>query len=62
MIQKVFFITRKDGVNLYRSYSDEGKIIIRNDGEKFEDAVDVENAGYTYTESEEYINSDETEE
>jgi len=62
MIRTEYFMTRKDGVKLYRSYSDEGKIIIRNDGEEFEDAVDVENSGYTYTESEDYINSDETEE
>jgi hypothetical protein len=55
LIKKKFYGTRDDGVNLYQTYSDEGKRLIRNDGEIFDNAVDVENTEYTYIESEEYI-------
>lgn len=51
MIVKEFYRTRKDGVNLYRTYSDAGFTIIRNDGVEYDEAIDVENAPYTYTES-----------
>lgn len=52
-IQKELFNTRMDGVKLYRTYSDAGKMIIQNEtGAILEEAVDVENANYTYTESE----------
>lgn len=54
MLKRVFYRTRADGVNLYRIFSDEGKNIIQNEtGLFFIDAVDVENAPYTYTESDE---------
>ena len=44
--------TRSDGVNLYRIYSDEGKRIIQNEtGIVYDEAIDVENAPYTYSES-----------
>lgn len=52
MIITEFFKTRKDGVNLYRTYSDANKYLIRNDGIEYEEAVDVEGASYSYTESE----------
>lgn len=52
MIVREFHRTRKDGVNLYRTYSDAGFTIIRNDGTEYDEAIDVENAPYTYTESE----------
>lgn len=56
MIIKEFYMTRIDGVNLYRNYSDEGKRIIQNEtGIVYDEAIDVENAPYTYTESEEFI-------
>lgn len=63
MISKKYYKTRDDGVKLFRTTSDEGKTIIRNDGEEFDHAIDVENCGYTYTESENYIDicEDETE-
>ena len=51
MIVREFYRTRKDGVNLYRTYSDAGFTIIRNDGVEYDEAIDVENAPYTYTES-----------
>ena len=33
-----------------RTYSDEGRYLIREDGAVYEEAVDVENSGHTYTE------------
>lgn len=52
MIEKIFYATRKDGVNLYRTYSTEG-LQIRKIGteEIYDEAVDIENAPYTYEET-----------
>lgn len=55
MIKTEFYRTRSDGVNLYRTYSDIGKILIRNDGIEYSEAIDVEGIGYTYTESDKDI-------
>lgn len=53
MIVKELYKTRADGVNLYRTYSDEGKRLLQVEtGNVYEDAIDVENAPYTY---EEYV-------
>ena len=52
MIVREFYRTRNDGVNLYRTYSDTGFTLIRNDGVEYDEAIDVEDAPYTYTESE----------
>jgi hypothetical protein len=52
MIVKKFYKTRNDGVNLYRTYSDEGYYIKQNEtGNVYDEAIDVENAPYTYTET-----------
>lgn len=52
MVIREFHETRDDGVNLYRTYSDEGFYIIQNEtGAEYAEAIDVENAPYTYTES-----------
>ena len=51
MIVREFHRTRKDGVNLYRTYSDAGFMLVRNDGVEYDEAIDVESAPYTYTES-----------
>ena len=54
MIIKEEYMTRADGVKLFRNYSDEGKLLIQNEtGIKYVEAIDVENAPYTYTESDE---------
>lgn len=54
MIVKEYVKTRNDGVKLYRTYSDEGKQIIQNETDiVFDEAIDVENAPYTYRESNE---------
>jgi hypothetical protein len=61
MIIKEFYETRKDGVNLYRTFSDEG-LKIRKIGtdwlgnpaktdEIYDEAIDVENASYRYEET-----------
>lgn len=52
MIQIEFYMERKDGVKLYRTYSDRN-MLIQKDGteEIYSEAIDVENSGYTYTET-----------
>ena len=51
MIVREYLRTRRDGVNLYRTFSDAGSTIIRNDGTEYDEAIDVEGSPYTYTES-----------
>lgn len=54
MIIKEEYKTRADGVKLFRTYSDLGKLLIQNEtGIKYAEAIDVENAPYTYSESDE---------
>ena len=56
MIIREFYITRKDGVNLYKTYSDKDVYIIKQGtDEKYDEAIDVENTNYTYEETEEII-------
>lgn len=52
MVIKEFYMTRNDGVNLYRSYSDKS-VQIRKVGtdEVYDDAIDIEGAPYTYEET-----------
>lgn len=52
MIVKEFYLTRKDGVNLYKSYSNKGETIRKvGTDEVYDEAIDVENASYTYEET-----------
>lgn len=52
MIKRELYIQREDGVNLYRTYSDEGyKIKQVETCVVYDDAIDVENAPYTYVET-----------
>lgn len=56
MIVKEFYRQRKDGVNLYRTYSDEGVYILQNEtGAEYDEAIDVEGAPYTYSETDKPI-------
>lgn len=56
MIIREFYMTRKDGVNLYKTYSNKGVYIIKQGtDEKYDEAIDVENSPYTYEETEEVI-------
>lgn len=52
MIKIEEYMTRSDGVKLIRTYSDAG-FQIRQDqtGIVYSEAIDVENSGYTYTET-----------
>ena len=51
MIQREYYKTRKDGVNLYRTYSTENLYIRQIEtGIEYSEAIDVENAPYTYEE------------
>lgn len=56
MIVREFYLKREDGVNLYRTYSDENYKIRQIETDLvYDEAIDVENAGYTYEETEEKI-------
>lgn len=56
MIVREEYKTRADGVKLFRTYSDEGKKIIQNEtGILYSEAIDVEKAPYTYSESDEDV-------
>ena len=60
MIQREFYKQRKDGVKLYRTYSDAGMMIRQNEtGVDYSEAIDVEGAPYTYTETETPIETPE---
>ena len=60
MIKKEFYSTRKDGINLYRTYSTENLYIQKVGTEEIYDrVVDVENAPYEYIETEQEIVKDE---
>ena len=57
MVQKEFFSVREDGVNLYRSYSDLGKMLqkVGTNEAPYEEAIDVEGMNYKYVEIDEVI-------
>ena len=56
MIVREFYIQRKDGVNLYRTYSSDGyKIQKVGTEEIYDDAIDVETADYEYVETDQKI-------
>ena len=60
MIKREFYMTRNDGVNLFRTYSDEHYRILQEEtGNVFDEAIDVESANYTYIETEEKIEEPE---
>ena len=56
MIVREYFMTRNDGVKLYKSYSDNNKIIHKiGTQEEYSDAIDVEDAPYVYEETDKEI-------
>ena len=60
MIQRKFYTQRKDDAKLYRTYSDAGMMIRQNEtGAEYAEAIDVEGAPYTYTETETPIETPE---
>ena len=60
MLQYEFYQTREDGVRLYRTYSDQ-ELMLRKNGtdETYVEAIDIENSGFTYTETDIPIPEDE---
>lgn len=56
MIKNEFYSTRKDGVNLFKTYSDKG-LKIRKVGtdEIYSEAIDIEDAAFEYEETEIHI-------
>lgn len=59
MIQTEFYLERKDGVKLYRTFSDKNMMIQKNGTEEiYSEAIDVENSGFTYTETDIPIEGD----
>ena len=60
MLVKEFFRQREDGVNLYRTYSDENyKIRQIQTGIIYDEAIDVEDSIYTYEETDIPIEDEE---
>lgn len=59
MIKIEFYGERKDGVKLYRTYSD-NDVMIQKVGttEVYEEAIDVEGSGYVYEETDKVIEDD----
>lgn len=56
MIQQELYAVRNDGVKLFKTYSDENfKIRQVETGNVYDTAIDVENAPFTYEETEEKI-------
>ena len=58
MIKKEFFSTRFDGVELFQTYSDGNLKIKQVETDiMYDEAIDIENAPYTYEETDEPIES-----
>jgi hypothetical protein len=56
MIVREFYLTRQDGVNLFRTYSDENKYIKKvGTNEEYSEAIDIEGAPYEYVETDKEI-------
>ena len=56
MIVREFYSTRKDGVNLFRTYSDANKYIRKvGTDEVYSEAIDIERAPYEYEETDKEI-------
>ena len=51
MIIREFYQTRPDGVNLFRTYSDQGMKIRQETGAEYDEAIDVESSTHTYEET-----------
>ena len=59
MIIKEFLETREDGVNLYRTYSDQGFMLRQIETDiLYSEPIDIENAPYTYEETDILIESE----
>lgn len=60
MIRKEFHRVREDGVKLVRTYSDERRLIRKvGTTEIYSEAIDVEDAGYEYEETNRFIDEND---
>lgn len=60
MIVTEFYREREDGVKLYRTYSDAGLMIRQEQtGAEYAEAIDVEDSGYSYIETDTPIEGEE---
>lgn len=56
MIVKEYYGIRKDGVKLYKTYSDKDKVIRKvGTNEEYDLAIDVENSAFVYEETDKDI-------
>lgn len=56
MIKKEFYKKREDGVNLFRTFSDNNKYIQKvGTNEEYSEAIDIEGAPYVYEETDKEI-------
>lgn len=56
MIIREFYSQRKDGVKLFKTYSDKNVYIAKvGTNEKYDVAIDIEKAAFEYAETEEVI-------
>ena len=56
MIVREFYLTRQDGVNLFRTFSDNNKYIRKvGTNEEYSEAIDIEDAPYEYEETDKEI-------
>lgn len=63
MVVREFYKTRRDGVNLYRTYSDGGKMLVQNEtGIEYAEAIDVDGAPFTYSETDKLVEEPEVSE
>lgn len=52
MIKRELYMTRSDGIKLYRTYSDSNLMIKQIETNNiYQEAIDVESASYTYEET-----------
>lgn len=62
MIKKEFYLTREDGVKLYKTYSTENLYIKQVEtGNIYDIAIDVESSDFHYEETDEKIEEEEVE-
>lgn len=62
MIKREFYKTRSDGVNLYKTYSNSNYLIKQVETNSlYQEAIDIENAPYTYEETDILIEEEATE-
>lgn len=55
-IVREYYLTRKDGVKLYKTYSDKDKVIRKvGTNEEYALAIDVENSAFAYEETDKNV-------